>query len=188
MPFLSRFLDKAYVSVDREIYTCSPEALDLWRTFYHEIEEQSGEKGKFYKTQDLAIRYPSQAFRLALQLTVLNEHKKITQSDMAKGIELMRYYMASAERCYLAMREADIPESVRSILRYWQKDIVTKTRQFSVRQLQHEIGITKDDVEKALKILTERNYCRPITIRREPGRPGREASPRYEINPQFFEW
>ena len=185
---ITRLLDKAYVSVDREIYTCSPEALDLWRTFYHEIEEQSGKMGKFYKTQDLAIRYPSQAFRLALQLTVLNGHKKITQSDMANGIELMRYYMASAERCYLAMREADIPESVRSILRYWQKDIVTKTRQISIRQLQHEIGITKDDAEKALKILIERNYCRPLEMIREPGRPGREASPRYEINPQFFEW
>ena len=181
-------LDKSYASDIKEYFPLTSEALIHWQNFYHEIEAESGEDGKYHKTQDFAIRYPSLALRLALQFTILNEHGRIEYSDMTNGIELMRYYMASAERCYTAMREADVPESVRSILRYWQKNSIVDTRQFSIRQLENEIGITKSEVDNALKILVERNYCRPINVERQTGKPGRSPSPRYEINPQFYEW
>ena len=184
---ISDLLERAYNSNAEYYYPLSMGALDEWRKFYHEIEAESGPEGKYEKMQDFAIRYPTLVLRLALQLAVIENHKNITREDMLNGIKLMHYFMASAQRCHDAMNQISIPDNARRILNFWQKDFCPN-KPCSIRDITRGLRMLKGEVEEALKLLIERNYCRYRSPDPAPqNKCGRTPSPRLEINPQFFE-
>ena len=180
-------LDRAYRSKEPEYYTMTEEAIQVWKDFYNEIESESGAGGKYAKMLDFAIRYPSQVLRLALQLAILKKHLKIDRAEVTDAIKLMRYYMVSAERCFTAMQDAQIPDGARRIIMYWQKKPELAGKPFTVRQLENALGMTKGEVDEALKFLVEHHFCRYLPKARTPGKAGRSPSPMLEINPQFYE-
>ena len=180
-------LDRAYRSKDPVYYTMTEEAILVWKDFYNEIESESGAGGKYAKMLDFAIRYPSQVLRLALQLAILEKHLKIDRAEVTDAIKLMRYYMVSAERCFTAMQDAQIPDGARRIIMYWQKKPELAGKPFTVRQLENALGMTKGEVDEALKFLVEHHFCRYLPKARTPGKAGRSPSPMLEINPQFYE-
>lgn len=182
-----QLLDRAYKSLEPEYYTMTEEAIRVWRDFYNEIESESGAGGKYAKMLDFAIRYSSQVLRLALQLAILANHRQIDRADVTDAIRLMRYYMVSADRCFMAMQEAKIPEGARRIIKHWQKNSISAGRLFSVRQLENKLGMLQSEVDEALKFLVEHHYCRYLPRERTPGKAGRSPSPMLEINPQFYE-
>ena len=180
-------LDRGYESEDIFYYTLSGEALDKWRNFYHEIEAESSPGGKFANMQDFAIRYPTSLLRLALLLAVVGGGGEISGSDMDNAVRLMNYFMASAKRCNDAMRQSDIPDNARKIISYWHRNLSVTPRPVSLRELENSIGLLKSEVEVALQILIERNYCRYLPPESADGKKGRKPGVKLEINPQFFE-
>lgn len=181
-------LERAYNSDQPYYYTLSREALEEWRKFYHEIEAESRPGGKFAGMQDFAIRYPTSLLRLALLLAVVGGGEDISVENMCNAIKLMHYFMASAKRCNDAMRQADIPANARKIISYWHRNLSgNRMRSVSLRELENSIGLLKSEVEEALQMLVERNYCRYLPQEPTGGKKGRKPSPKLEINPQFFE-
>ena len=151
------------------------------------IESEITLDGRYGKVQDFAIRYSSLVLRIALQLSILEEQQKIGGVEITNAITLMRYFMTSAERCFMAMQEAKIPDGARRIIKLWQKETDSVGRPFSIRQIENKLGMLKPEVDEALKFLVEHHYCRYLPMARTPGRAGRSASPLLEVNPQFYE-
>lgn len=180
-------LDNAYNSDDSYYYPLSKEALNMWRDFYHEVEAESCPGGKYANMQDFAIRYPTSLLRLALQLAVISGGENISRKNMDDAVKLMHYFMASAKRCNDAMRQTNIPDNARKIISYWHRTLSGRPRPVSIRELENSLGLLKSDVEEALQILIERNYCRYLPQEFTEGKKGRKPSPKLEINPQFFE-
>ena len=180
-------LDRAYDSDEACYYTLSKEALEKWRDFYHEVEAESGPGGKYANMQDFAIRYPTSLLRLALLLAVVESSENISIKNMNNAVKLMHYFMASAKRCNDAMRQTNIPDNARKIISYWHRNLSGRPRPVSIRELENSIGLLKSEVEEALQVLIERNYCRYLLQESAEGKKGRKPSPKLEINPQFFE-
>ena len=110
--------------------------------------------------QDFAIRYPTSLLRLALLLAVVESSENISIKNMNNAVKLMHYFMASAKRCNDAMRQTNIPDNARKIISYWHRNLSDRPRPVSIRELENSIGLLKSEVEEALQVLTERNYCR----------------------------
>lgn len=106
---------------------------------------------------------------------------------MNNAVKLMHYFMASAKRCNDAMRQTNIPDNARKIISYWHRHLSNSPRPVSIRELENSIGLLKSEVEVALQVLIERNYCRYLPQESAEGKKGRKPSPKLEINPQFFE-
>ena len=180
-------LDRAYDSDDAFYYTLDKAALNVWRDFYHEVEAESSPGGKYANMQDFAIRYPTSLLRLALLLAVVESSENISIKNMNNAVKLMHYFMASAKRCNDAMRQTNIPDNARKIISYWHRHLSNRPRPVSIRELENSIGLLKSEVEEALQVLIERNYCRYLPQESTEGKKGRKPSPKLEINPQFFE-
>ena len=180
-------LDRAYDSDDAFYYTLDKAALNVWRDFYHEVEAESSPGGKYANMQDFAIRYPTLVLRLALLLAVVESNKNISIKNMDNAVKLMHYFMASAKRCNDAMRQTNIPDNARKIISYWHRHLSNRPRPVSIRELENSIELLKSEVEDALQVLIERNYCRYLPQESNEGKKGRKPSPKLEINPQFFE-
>ncbi|MBR2631833.1 MAG: DUF3987 domain-containing protein [Lentisphaeria bacterium] len=183
-----RLLDRAYRSSKEEYYGLSPEAAALWQEFYHEIESESGPDGIYGKMQDIAIRYPTMALRLSLLLAVVSGALEIKQVHVRNALEIMRYYMASAQRCCDAMQRGNgLSEISRKIISIWSRSYSEKMRIFSIRELQNTLHLLKGDVVNALEELIGYNYCRYLVSEKTVRPVGRPGSPQLEINPMFFE-
>ena len=177
-------LDKAYMATEPEFYSLSPEALAIWKKHYEYIEGESDEGGKFYDLLDFSIRYASQTMRLALQMAVFAKHFNIELDDMKRAVTLMEYFMNSAERCYRIMKKLVLSDDAKKNVSKFMA--LSPGETISLRTLENNCHLTREEVETALRTLIDRAYCRYLPEQKVDGKAGRKPSRILEINPDLF--
>jgi hypothetical protein len=99
-----------------------------WLDFYNEIEDETGDTGKYALIRDVATRMPEQAARIAGVLHLI-EHGPETLKDagevddaaMMGGVALARWHLHEAMRVYGALAEGAGVQHAKMLVRWWLK-------------------------------------------------------------------
>ena len=178
-----RLMNRSSKQTEPVFIGLSAEAKEFWKKHYREIESESGAGGLYYDTIAIAIRYPSQTLRLALLISQVLEHDKIELKDIQNAHELMRYFIANAERCYCFIKRMALPNDAIKLVNYFIRNY--KICQHSIRDLYRGAGMSKSRFNKMVALLESRNYCRIISSERSQ-KVGRQESDLVEANPELL--
>jgi hypothetical protein len=163
-------------------------ALEHWLHFAREVEAGCGEHGELVTLRDWVAKLPGAVIRLAGLLHICDRAwqtrdlaEPVTETTMARAIDLGRYYLAHARAVLGADVRDDGRANAEALL-----DWVSRRRVFTVRLLQRSLKSrfpTADDAPAAIEVLVEHGYVRarqpPMPIR---GRPPNEV---FDVHPML---
>lgn len=157
--------------------------------FRERLEPKLGELGELAPITEWAGKLPGAIVRIAGLLhisrhaTESGEHR-ITGETMRDAIRIGETLIPHALHAYDLMGEDAEMDNARVSLALLQKE---GWRSFSQRDLHRRLRSRfrkPDQVAKAIAILTEHHYVRPLPETDPSDRVGRPRSPRFEVNPQ----
>jgi hypothetical protein len=182
---ITRLLDESYHLDDFRDVPLDPAAKELWVAYYNRVEQELAKCGEYSDSVDVAIRFPTQALRLALVSALCRDAGSVSLDDMENGIRLADYYSQHAGRALQAMRRQAIPKGPRRVIAHLRRH---NKEHFTQREIQQALGFsTAGDAAAAVGWLLEHRYCREAQDEDAEKRPGRPASPGYDVNPHLFD-
>jgi hypothetical protein len=173
-----------------EVLTLTPGASDLMRDFMTTLEPDLGPGGRYEHMSGWYGKLAGAVARLAglLHLGRIphdrgNWREPIDADTMQAALALGGFYAEHAERCaksFGGSPEARLAVRVLDAIKRhgWQR--------FAERDLYRAVGLRKAEAAEALGLLAETGHVRPAADTGGPdksGRPGRKASPEWEVNP-----
>lgn len=170
----------------------NPQAQTALTEFMAWVEPQLGEMGQLHCIADWAGKLAGAVVRLA-GLLHMAEHSRdiapwtlpVTVNTIERAITLGRYLIPHALMAFSEMGADEDAERAKFILRWLER---TGQTAFSKRDVyQGTKGTFKriEALEAPLKLLTEHGYIRRRPDEPRAGKPGRPASPVYDVNPYF---
>lgn len=194
---ITNFLDRSFCANGAINIPLEAEAKSIWIKYYEDNEANLGEGRKYADITDIAIRYPCQALRLSIISAICNNRQTINAVDMRNGIKLTDYYALHAERAMETMQGSHMPPKMKRITDY----IIRRSlSEFTLRDIERGVHMTKDEAEDTVRRLEEAGYCKQQQEGTEnkiekagtegeetadEQSTGRPSSPRYIVNPNI---
>ena len=175
----------------RRTLILSSEAEHLRVHHYDSVEKQLQPGEKLFHLRSWASKSRSHLVRLAAltHLAIDTDNNVITEDTMQAAVALMGYFEGHAIRAFAAI---GIDEDVRQagvaleFVRRWAALDEHGRRAVDFRSIHQRCrrSLTKTQLTKAMDVLVERGYLRPLTERTVPvvGQP----SPRWELRPEML--
>lgn len=162
----------------------TPESKAIWINFYNSIENQLGENGQYYDTQDIGSKIAENALRLAGVLGYFENPniQEISKETMKQAIEVTSYHLKEANRAYPIFNQSQ--EYANAILLdQWlihkiSKQNISSISRREIQQYAPNKIRNKTILQNALKILVEHHRIREIT---------NKTGNYIEVNPQLLE-
>ncbi len=172
------------------VLNLSPEAYELWRRFWSEIELEMADGGMLEHITDWGGKLPGAAARIAAVFHMAryasqNERNHpISAEDMGAAIKLGTVFCKHALIAFDEMGTDRVRDDARSILGWIRRG---HRETFLKRDIQRGLqGPFKksEEINEPLALLADRYYVRGLqkTYRPQGGRP----SEKYEVNPNVF--
>lgn len=176
--------------------TLTPEAQELWDSFYDNIEKKLRPGGELEKLVDWGSKLPGALARISGLLHFANlpistdftdgfqGNDKIDVDTVWVAISICEYYIEHAKAVYNMMKEDSTVIAAQRILDYI---IRCKPVEFKGKDLFDHTNIrSMKEIQEGLNILIKKNYIRRIIHIVDNKVKGRPKSSSYEINPRVF--
>ena len=169
------------------ILKLSPEALELWRGFEHEIEAGLAPGGMFEHVTDWASKLAGAVARIAGIFHLARYAFEnagaidVSQEDMSNAIRLGRVLEQHALIAFDAMGADPALDDARTVLSWIRREGLEVFTRREVHRVHKHRFRRVDEIEPVLDVLIERGYLRvkPQPVNPRGGRP----SAVYEVNP-----
>lgn len=174
-----------------QVLTLSSEALEIFETFYDEIEQQLVEDLDFMS--DWAGKLSGTCLRISGILHLMdfsnieNSNYIISDAIMEKAIKISRYFLEHSKYAYAIMGVDKEMQKAKFIIKKLEKQSQSQLKRHEIFKMSRNSNIKNVlDIERALEILLEYGYIRELPKAEREGA-GRKQDTIYELNPLYFQ-
>ena len=181
---ITLFMDESSVMTKYHDVPVDQEAKAVFADYYNQVESELGPHGEFEGFADVAVRFSTNALRIALVSCLCRGgYLTVNADDMRNAISIMEYFTHHTERALGLMDRDGMPDEPRTMLRDIKRN---NRRSFQSKEIEANTGMKSADAAKAIEWLIEHGYIRLAVNQPAYSGTGRKPQPKYDVNPEVF--